>query len=123
MKYPLLFFAISTTQQRTRGLLFNSVTLLFVLVQFADMFFKVKIPAESLAAFLACKWLLVIMRVHVESEIVHLMESLAADVALEGLLPSVSESVIFIIALLMKTLAANIAHKRLVTSVDADVSV
>lgn len=63
------------------------------------------------------------MRVHVESEIVHLMESLAADVALEGLLPSVSESVIFIIALLMKTLAANIAHKRLVTSVDADVSV
>lgn len=63
------------------------------------------------------------MRVHVESEIVHLMESLAADVAFEGLLPSVSESVIFIIALLMKTLAANIAHKRLVTSVDADVSV
>lgn len=63
------------------------------------------------------------MRVHVESEIIHLMESLAADVALEGLLPSVSESVIFIIALLMKTLAANIAHKRLVTSVDADVSV
>ena len=63
------------------------------------------------------------MRVHVESEIVHLMESLAADVTLEGLLPSVSESVIFIIALLMKTLAANIAHKRLVTSVDADVSV
>lgn len=87
------------------------------------MFFKVKIPAESLAAFLACKWFLVIMRVHVKCQIVHLVESLAADVALEGFLASMSESVIFIIALLMKTLSANITHKWLVTSVDSDVSV
>lgn len=52
-------------------------------MQFADMLFKVKIPAESFTAFLACKWLLVIVRVHVKCQIVHLMEGLAAYVTLE----------------------------------------
>lgn len=78
-----LFFSRREGQLTTRGSLFNLVTLFFVFVQFADMLFKVKIPAESFTAFLACKWLLVIVRVHVKCQIVHLMEGLAAYVTLE----------------------------------------
>lgn len=47
------------------------------------MLFKVKIPAEAFTAFLACEWLLFIVRMHMKCQIVHLMEGLAADVTLE----------------------------------------
>ena len=87
------------------------------------MLFEVEIPAEPFAAFLACKWLLIIMRVHVECQIIDLMEGFAADVALKWLFSSVCQSVIFIITLLVKTFAANIANKRFVSGVNADVSV
>lgn len=119
----LSFFFLSCCKTAKRASLFNSVTLLFVFVQFADMLFEVEIPAESFSTFFACKWLLVIVCVHVKCQIVHLMESFAADVALEGFLACVCQPVIFIVSFLVKSFAANIAYKWLVTSVDANVSV
>lgn len=38
------------------------------------------------------------MGVHVEGQVVHLVESLVADIALELLLPAVSQLVVFVIA-------------------------
>ena len=87
------------------------------------MLFKVKIPAESFTAFLACKWLLVIVRVHVKCKIVHLMEGLATDVTLEWFFAGVCESVIFVVAFLVESFAANIADERLVSGVNSDVSI
>ncbi len=50
-----------------------------VVVQLPDVFLQVKVPAETLAAGGAGEGLLVVVRVHVEGEVVHLVERFAAD--------------------------------------------
>lgn len=67
-------------------------------VQLADVLLEVKVPAEAFAAGGAGEGLLVVMGVHVEGQVVHLMESLVADIALELLFPAVSQLVVFVIA-------------------------
>lgn len=94
-----------------------------VFVQLPNMLFQVEIPAEPLAAFLAGEWFLLVVRVHVECQIVHLMERLATDMAFEGFLPRVGQSMILIVSLLMEAFATNVAHERLVASVNAYVGV
>lgn len=66
-------------------------------VQLANVLLEIKVPAEALAARGAGEGLLVIVSVHVESEIVHLVEGLVADVALELLLPAVGQLVVFVV--------------------------
>lgn len=67
-------------------------------VQLADVLLEVKVPAEAFAAGGAGEGLLVVVGVHVEGQVVHLMESLVADIALELLFPAVSQLVVFVIA-------------------------
>lgn len=66
---------------------------------------------------------LVVVRVHVEGEVVDLMESFVADDALVSLFNAVRQLVVLVVALLMKTFAAVLTDKRLETSVNADVRV
>ncbi len=63
------------------------------------------------------------MRVHVESEVVDLVEGLVADDALVGLFDAVRQFVILVVALLVESLAAVLADERLEAGVDADVRV
>lgn len=67
-------------------------------VQLPDVFLQVKVPAEALAAGGAGEGLLVVVRVHVESEVVHLVERLAADGTLELLLPAVRQLVVLVVS-------------------------
>lgn len=66
-------------------------------VQLTDVLLEVKVPAEALAARGAGEGLLVVVSVHVEGEVVHLVESLVANIALELLLPAVGQLVVFVI--------------------------
>lgn len=77
------------------------------------MLLEVKVSAKALATDLAGEWLLVVVRMHVEGQIVNLVKRLITDAALVRFLATVCELVILIVALLMKTLAAELADKRL----------
>lgn len=66
-------------------------------MQLADVLLEIKVPAEALAAGGAGEGLLVVVGVHVEGQVVHLMESLVADIALELLLAAVGQFVVFVI--------------------------
>lgn len=70
------------------------------------MLFQVKVPAESLAASRAREGLLVIVRVHVERQVVHLVEGLVADVALELFLAAMRQFVVLVV-----TLKSNVKKK------------
>lgn len=63
------------------------------------------------------------MRVHVEGEIVDLMECLVADDALVGLFDAVRQFVVLVVALLVESLAAVLADERFESGVNADVRV
>ena len=63
------------------------------------------------------------MRVHVEGEVVDLMEGLVADDALVGLFDAVRQFVVLVVALLVEALAAKLTHIRTVAHVDPHVSV
>lgn len=115
-------------------------------VQFAGVFLEVEIPAKSFATNAARKLLkknvpfyllsdsiilefkltyrfLVVVRVHVEGEIVDLVEGLVADDALVGLFDAVRQFVVLVVALLVESLAAVLADERLESGVNAHVSV
>lgn len=66
-------------------------------MQLADVLLEVKVPAEAFATRGARERLLVVVSVHVEGEVVNLVESLVADTALELLLPAVGQLVVFVI--------------------------
>lgn len=67
-------------------------------VQLPDVFLQVKVAAEALAAGGAGEGLLVVVRVHVEGEVVHLVEGLVADGALELLLTAVCQLVVLVVS-------------------------
>lgn len=69
-----------------------------VVVQLPDVFLQVEVAAEALAAGGAGEGLLVVVRVHVEGEVVHLVERLAADRTLELLLPAVRQLVVLVVS-------------------------
>lgn len=92
-------------------------------MQLSHVFFEIEVSAKALAANLTGERLLVVVSVHVESQIVDLVKRLVTNVALVRLLAAVCELVILVIALLMKTLATELADKRLKISMYARVSV
>jgi len=87
------------------------------------MLLEIKVPAESLGTNPTSIRFLVVVRMHVEGEVVHLMEGLVADAALVGLLAAVRQLVILIVALLVETLAAVLANEGLVAGMDARMGV
>ncbi len=68
-------------------------------VQFPNVFLKIKVPAETLAACRTGERLLVVVRVHVKCEVVHLVEGFVADIALELFFSAVGQFVVFVVAL------------------------
>lgn len=69
-----------------------------VVVQLPDMLFQVEVAAETLAAGGTGEGLLVVMRVHVEGQIVDLMEGFVADGALVLLLAAVSQFMVLVVS-------------------------
>lgn len=68
-------------------------------MQFSDVLLQVKVPAESFAASWAREGLLVIVRVHVERQVVYLVEGLVAYVALKLFLAAVCQFVVLVVTL------------------------
>lgn len=92
-------------------------------MQLPHVLLEVEVPAKALAADLAGERFLVVVRVHVEGQVVDLMEGLVANVALVRLLAAMRKLVILVVALLVKTLAAVLADVRLEIRVYARVGV
>lgn len=69
-----------------------------VVVQLADVFLQVEVAAESLPAGGAGEGLFVVVCVHVEREVVDLMERLVADGAFVLLLAAVRQLVVLIVS-------------------------
>lgn len=87
------------------------------------MLLEVEVSAEALAADLAGEWFFVVVGVHVEGEVVDLVEGFRADGAFVSLFPAVSELVVLVIALLMEALAAVFADEGLISGVDPGVCI
>lgn len=94
-----------------------------LVVQLPRVFLEIKVPAETFAANAAGERLLFPMGVHVECQVVDLVESLVADVALECLFRAVGKTVVLVIAFLMEPLTAELAYERLKVGVDPHVCV
>lgn len=69
-----------------------------VVMQLPDVLLQVKVAAKALTAGGTCEGLLVIVCVHVEGQVVDLMEGLVADGALVLLFPTVSQLVVLVVA-------------------------
>lgn len=87
------------------------------------MLLEVEVSAKALAADLAGEWLFVVMGVHVESEVVDLVEGFRAHRTLISFFTAVRELVILVIALLMEALAAVFADEGLISGVDPGVCI
>jgi len=71
-------------------------------VQLPDVFLQVKVAAEALSAGATGEGLLVVVRVHVEGEVVDLVEGFVADGALVLLLPAMRQLVVLVVSWEMK---------------------
>ena len=67
-------------------------------MQLTDMLLEVEVPTEPLSAGRARVGFAVCVRVHVERQIVKLVESFAAQATLVLLVDAVSQTVIFIVS-------------------------
>lgn len=94
-----------------------------VVVQFPHVLLEVEVAAKAFTADAAGERLLLVMCVHVEGEVVDLVEGLVAHDTLVGLFHAVRQLVILVVALLVEALAAELADERLETGVDAHVRV
>lgn len=92
-------------------------------MQLASVLLQVEVPAEPLGADAAGERLALVVRVHVEREVVDLVEGLVADAALVRLLPAVRQAVVLVVAFLVEALATELADEGLVPCVDPGVGV
>lgn len=92
-------------------------------VQLARVLLQIKVATEALGADVASEGLAIVVGVHVEGEIVHLVESLAAQGALVGLFAAVGQFVVLVVALLVEALSTGLAYEWFHPGVDASVSV
>lgn len=79
------------------------------IVQLSHVLFQVEVSAEAFSADFALKGLLVVVRVHVERQVVDLMKRLLTNLTLVRLLAAVGQLVVFVVALLMETFPAMFA--------------
>lgn len=87
------------------------------------MLLEVEVSAKALAADLAGEWLFIVVGVHVEGEVVDLVEGFRAHCTLISFFTAVRELVILVIALLMEALAAVFADEGLISGVDPGVCI
>ena len=87
------------------------------------MFLEIEIPAKSLHANLAVVWFLFIVSMHVEGEVIYLVERLRAYATFVRLLLTMRQSVVLIISLLVKSLSTHLTHPRFVSKMNAHVRV
>lgn len=87
------------------------------------MLLEVEVSAKALAADLAGEWLFVVVGVHVEGEVVDLVEGFRAHSTLISFFTAVRELVILVIALLVEALAAVFADEGLISGVDPGVCI
>lgn len=87
------------------------------------MLLQIEVPAEALCADFALKRFLVVVRVHVECQIIDLMERLVTYLAFVRLLSAMRQLVILIIPFLMEALPAELANIGLITIVYSGVGV
>lgn len=92
-------------------------------MQLSYVLFQVEISTKSFPTSFTGEGLLVVVRVHVESKVVDLVEGLIANGALERFLSAVGEFVIFVISLLVKAFPTVLTDKGFVPIVDPDMSV
>lgn len=92
-------------------------------VQLSHVLLEIEVAAETLGADFAREWLLVVVGVHVEGEIVHLVKCLVTNGAFVGFVTAVGQFVVLVVALLVETLAAVLTDVRFVAGVDAGVGV
>lgn len=93
------------------------------LVQLPHVFLQVEVATKAFAAHVTGEGLFVIVRVHVEGEIVDLVEGFGAHAALVRLFAAVRQLVVLVVALLVETFSAVLADEGFVPSVDAGVGV
>lgn len=87
------------------------------------MFLKIEVATESLSTARASEWLAFVVRMHVEGEVVDLVEGLVADGTPELLLLRVRQLMVLVVSLLVESLAALFAGEGFETVVDSQVSV
>lgn len=68
-------------------------------------------------------WFVIVVGVHVESQVIHLVESLVTNVTLVCLFSRVSQSVVLVVSFLMKSFPTKLADIRLVAVVYSHVCV
>ena len=87
------------------------------------MLFEIKVSAESFTTDGASERFLFLMGVHVECQIVYLVESLVAYVTFIRFLSAMGQTVVLVVALLVEPFPAELTHERLEVSVDPHVGV
>lgn len=92
-------------------------------VQLPHVLLQIEVPAEAFPADLAGERFLLVVRVHVEREVVDLVERLVAYVTLVRLFAAVRKLVILVVALLVEAFIAVLADERLEVRVYAPVRV
>lgn len=92
-------------------------------VKLPRVLLQVEVTTEALGAYVAREGLAVVVRVHVERQVVHLVEGFAAQRAFVRFLAAVGQLVVLVVALLVEALAAGFAHEWFDACVDASVGV
>lgn len=87
------------------------------------MLLEVEVSTEALAANLAGEGLFIIVCVHVEGQVVYLMESFRTNGTFVRLFAAVCQFVVLVVALLVEALAAIFADEGFVAGVDAGVCI
>ena len=88
-----------------------------LIMQLSHVFFQVKVSTEAFAAEAAGKWFGFVVSVHVEGEIINLMESFTTCLTLVLFLVAVCQFMVLIVAFLVESFTAKLTNIRLVTLV------
>ena len=94
-----------------------------LIMQLSHVFFQVKVSTEAFATETAGKWFGFVVSVHVEGEIINLMESFTACFALVLFLVAVCQFMVLIVAFLVESFTAELTNIWLVTLVYSHVCV
>lgn len=92
-------------------------------VKFSHVLLQIEIPTKPFPADLTSEWFLIVVGVHVEGEVVYLMEGFRTYCTFISLFATVSQFMIFIVAFLMKPFSAVLTNEGFITGVDPRVGV
>ena len=87
------------------------------------MFLQVKVSTKSFTTFLTGVRFLLVMCVHMKSQVIDLMKRFSTEMTLKCFHSSVSQTMILIVAFLVETFAAHVTNKWFVTKMNAHVRV